>query len=296
MDLKRCEAFLSVVSCGSFTAAAEVLNYTQSGVTRMMYQLEQDLGFALFIRQKRGVALTENGRIMYPHIKEIVDVNRRAREVSDNIRGVIKGAITVGCYYSVSSILMPEILKKFKEAFPLIKVKMIEGGNTEMAKWLNENAVDLCFCGEPGKDIVCDWIPLYKDPMVVWLPPDHPKSNEHTFKIKDLEQEAFIHTSPNHDTDQDRLIEEEGLHLNIQYSTQDGFTTYNMVEAGLGVSFNQKLISKKWNGQVVEVPLEPAQYVNLGLAVPSVKDASPATRRFIDYIQKEVAHEANSEI
>lgn len=287
MDLKRCEAFLTIVSCGSFTAAAEILNYTQSGITRMMSQLEQDLGFALFIRQKRGVTLTENGRIMYPLIKDIVQVNQRAREVSDNIRGVITGAITVGCYYSVSSILMPEILKKFKEAFPLIKVKMIEGGNTEMAKWLNENAVDLCFGGEPGKDVMCDWIPLYKDPIVVWLPRDHAKAKDSAFKIKELEEEAFIHTSPNHDTDQDRLIEEEGLHLNIQYSTQDGFTTYNMVESGLGVSFNQKLISKKWHGMVVEIPLEPARYVNLGLAVPSIKDASPATRRFMDYIKNE---------
>lgn len=64
-------------------------------------------------------------------------------EIIYSICGVITGAITVGCYYSVSSILMPEILKKFKEVYPLIKVKMIEGGNTEMAKWLNENAVGI---------------------------------------------------------------------------------------------------------------------------------------------------------
>lgn len=75
--------------------------------------------------------------------------------------------------------------------------------------------------------------------------------------------------------------------MNIQYSTQDGFTTYNMVESGLGVSFNQKLIFKKCHGKVVEIPLEPSRYVNLGLAVPSIKDASLATRRFMDYIKNE---------
>ena len=96
-----------------------------------------------------------------------------------------------------------------------------------------------------------------------------------------LQNEPFIHTSPNHDTDQDRLLEQHDLHPQTCFTTRDGFTTYNMVEAGLGVSFNQRLISRKWSGTVAEVPFDPPQFVTLGISVPSLKEASPAAKKFI---------------
>ena len=96
-----------------------------------------------------------------------------------------------------------------------------------------------------------------------------------------MQDEPFIHTSPDHDTDQDRLLAAYGLHPNTCFTTRDGFTTYNMVEAGLGVSFNQRLISRKWSGTVAELPFDPPQFVMLGVSVPSLKEASPAAKKFI---------------
>lgn len=101
------------------------------------------------------------------------------------------------------------------------------------------------------------------------------------FPLMRLQNEPFIHTSPNHDTDQDRLLEQHDLHPQTCFTTRDGFTTYNMVEAGLGVSFNQRLISRKWSGTVAEVPFDPPQFVTLGISVPSLKEASPAAKKFI---------------
>ena len=63
-----------------------------------------------------------------------------------------------------------------------------------------------------------------------------------------------------------------------------------MVAAGLGISFNQRLISQKWNGDVVEIPFEPRRDVLLGIAIPSMKDASLATKKFIACV-KEVLSE-----
>lgn len=293
MDAVKCEAFLTAVDRGSFTAAAETLGYTQSGITRMIGALETELGFPLFVRQKKGVVLTENGKTMLPAIRDFVRSNRRAEEMGLDIQGVVKGTLTIGSYFSVSSMWMPSILKKFEEKYPMIKIYVIEGGNKELTRRLNEKSVDLCFCGEPSKSANCDWIPLYKDRMVAWLPPDHPKASNKTFKISDLEKYPFIHTFPNQDSDQDRLIESENLILNERYSTKDAFTTYNMVEAGLGISFEQQLISRKWRGNinVAEVPLSPARYVNIGLAVPSLKDASPVAKRFIERVKDIFIHD-----
>ena len=67
------------------------------------------------------------------------------------------------------------------------------------------------------------------------------------------------------------------------------FTNVNMVASGLGVSFNQKLISRDWRGRVAERPFDPPQYISLGIAVPSLREASPAARRFIACVQAVLA-------
>ena len=55
-----------------------------------------------------------------------------------------KGSLTIGCYYSISALWMPEILTAFRARYPGVTVRMQEGGNLEMARWLNERSVDCC--------------------------------------------------------------------------------------------------------------------------------------------------------
>lgn len=78
MESLQCEAVLLAAEQGSLTAAAERLDYTQSGITRMISSLEEELGFPLFIRSRRGVRLTENGKEMLPLFREL----RRAQQLS----------------------------------------------------------------------------------------------------------------------------------------------------------------------------------------------------------------------
>lgn len=286
MDAMKCEAMIQAAETGSLTAAAERLGYTQSGITRMLGSLEEEIGFSLFVRSKKGVQLTENGKAMMPLFREIVRAEKNAKEFSAQICGVVKGSLTVGCYYSISAMWMPVILKKFRSLFPGVSVRMQEGGNREMAAWMHERSVDCCFCAKPH-GVVCDWIPVFQDELVVWLPKDHPSALKDSFPTENLEREPFIHTSPDHDTDQDRLLSELQLHPKTCFTTRDGFTTYNMVAAGLGISFNQRLIAQKWDqGIVAQVPFDPPQFVELGIAVPAVKEASPAAQKLIECAEK----------
>ena len=62
MDTEKCKVLLRAVDTGSFTAAAEELGYTPSGVTHMMNALEEDLGIVLLRRSRSGVTLTEAGK------------------------------------------------------------------------------------------------------------------------------------------------------------------------------------------------------------------------------------------
>ena len=255
----------------------------------MISSLEEELEFSLFIRSKKGVRLTENGKLMLPYFREIVESSQVAQEMSDDIKGVVRGSITIACYFSVSSMWMPHLLKVFSESYPHIQIKLLEGGNKEIAKWLAEKSVDICLCAEPQDSGEYSWKELYRDPLVAWLPKDHPKAKQETYRIKDLETEEFIHTLPGQDTDQDRLIKQEGLKLKTRFTTKDGFTTYQLVKAGLGVSFNQAMIAQDWKGDVVQLPLTPPRFVSLGLALPKQKPTSPAVQRFLKCMEAEIS-------
>ena len=86
----RYEIFLKVCETGSFSKAAEALNYTQSGISQMMAGLEEELGVQLFARVKRGVSLTDNGARLIPYIQEMVNQKDKLRQAAFNINNKIE--------------------------------------------------------------------------------------------------------------------------------------------------------------------------------------------------------------
>jgi len=289
MDIIKCEALINAAEMGSITAAAEEMGYTQSGITRMISSLEDEVGFTLLTRSKHGVTLTGDGEIIIQKIRELVRAYQGVIQTASDINGVIEGVLRIGSYFSFSSAILPGILKKFEDKYPKVNVRLQEGPGVELNRWLFEKSVDLCFMSKPDDKIECDYLPLFKDEILAWLPKSHPKAKAKAFPVKDLENEAFIQTMPNLGSDIDRLIAEENLKLNVMYTTRNSYSTYNMVEKGIGISVEQKLTSENWKGNVVKIPLRPKKYIPIGIAVPSRYAISPAAKKFIELAREDLA-------
>lgn len=288
MDSFKLEAFLAAVELGSLSAAADSLGYTQPGITRVIHSLEDEMGFELLVRTKKGVVLTENGRTMLPLFRDIVRASNSAKELSGEIRGLMSGNLVIGSYYSVSAMLLPEVLKEFKTSFPGIRIRIREGGNRDFARWIQNKSVDCCFAIQPAEDVACDWIPVLQDELMVWLPADHPFAQKESYPLKELMNEPYIATSPDQDTEIDRMFRKEGITPNPVFSTADAYTAYRMVEAGLGVSVNDRLFSDRWDGDVTALPFSEPQKITLGIALPSLREASPAAKKFIECVKDSI--------
>lgn len=182
--------------------------------------------------------------------------------------------------------LLPDVIRDFRSEYPGIRIQLREGGNNDFARWLTSKSIDCCFAIEPKSDIKFDWIPIREEELMMWLPQDHPYAGRDSYPVEKLEIEQFIAIKPGSDTELDRMLEKEKLAPQVAFSTADAYTAYRMVEAGLGVSFNNKLFTDSWSGNVVSLPFDPPQKITLGIAVPSLKECSPAARRFIDTVQK----------
>ncbi len=281
MDMTKCRAFVQCVDSGGFTVAAEKLGYTQSGITRMVQALEEELGCALLVRNRQGTRPTAEGKRLLPLLRELCRVNEKVTQLSAEIRGLSVGEVTVGTYFSIAACWLPSIIKDFEMSYPNIRINIVEATNMELAERLKKRTLDCCFMSW-SKDLKCDWLPLRNDRMVAWLPADHPLAEGESFPIGQADGAPFIIYVPDRDTDLDRLIAEGKFRPNIRYTTLDSCTAYAMVEAGLGISINDELSTGRMKGRVVSLPLEPPEYISLGIAALSMHELSPAAKKFID--------------
>ncbi len=289
MDTEKCRALIRAIELGSMSAAANDLEYTASGISRMIDALEADLGVKLIIRGPRGVAPTSDGVALEPYLRDLAQAANRLRQQAAYAKGLLVGEIAVASYASTAAVWLPRIMQEYQALHPGVRIRTMEAGNEQLISWVEQRVID---CAILAKRPFCgDWIGLREDPLVVWLPADHPYASEPAFPLSELDGAPFIETSPNQNTDITQLLTAEGLHPNIRYTTTSSYTSYKLVEAGLGISVNNMLMTQGWDGSVVELPFSPPRSVELGIAVPSLSHASLATQEFIDCARRVVKSE-----
>ena len=127
METARCRAFLAAAETGSFSRAAEMLRYTPSGVNQLVTALEKEIGFSLFSRSTKGVALTANGQLLLPVIREILHQEDKLFELSAQMNGLLIGTVTIAAYSSIATHWLPAVIRDFQENYPHVEIKLMEG-------------------------------------------------------------------------------------------------------------------------------------------------------------------------
>ena len=287
MDINKYRIFLQSVDSGSFSKVAEETGYTPSGIVHMMNTLESEMGFPLLVRSRRGVRLTPDGERVAPILRSLVKWEEQLHQVSSDIRGAVSGSITLGCYYSIAINWLPEVIRQFQKDFPNIKIQMLEAVHQKLDDLLAEQRVDFCvFSAPPAADV--EWIPLRKDRMVAVLPEGHPLAKAEAYPIANYGVEPLIMPAEGNDYDIMRVLEKHKITPQVSYSTGEDNAALAMVEKELGVGLMNELTTVGRKNTAVILPLDPPESIEMGIAVPSLKKASPAARRFIEYLVREL--------
>lgn len=282
MESARCKAFMYAADTGSFTKAAERLNYTPSGVSQLVGALENETGLTLLRRTRKGVTLTPDGEILLPAVREFLEKENRIYELAAEVKGLLVGSVTIAAYSSISTHWLPEVIRDFEQDYPQIEIRLMEGIRQEVTRWLDEKKADIGFLSYQ-KPMPYEWTPLDYDEMLAVLPKDHLYASKESYPLINCETDSFIMPALGRDDDVVSLFERNGIKLNIHFTTLENFATMAMIEKGLGMSVMNNLITEKWNCDIVKIPVDPPSRITLGLAVPSYKQASPAVKRFIKY-------------
>lgn len=158
MDIQVLSTFLVVARDGNITKAAELVQLTQSTLSRQMIGLEKELGVQLLERQKYSVILTEEGMMFRRRAQETVTLSEMARDKLAQANEEIQGEIAIGCNESQSMSSLSEWIVNFRQVHPLITFDIRSGNNSDIKEWLDHGIVDIGLLGVPvdvTKIILC---------------------------------------------------------------------------------------------------------------------------------------------
>lgn len=286
MDMEKATALLRAIEGGSITYAAEVLNYTTSGVSKMISSLEHDVGFNLLVRGRKGVKPTENCKKILPTIKEMVYWNNNIEEIILDINGIKTGNISVGTAYGKYYRWISKVISEFCKKYPNIGVNIIHGTSSGLSRAVENKEADFCIISQRNGDY--DWKPLLEDELVAMISKDHKYSSQDNFPISEFLNESFIEIYPEQETDNSRIFKMNNIDIekSIRFSAIDSYAASHMVEANLGVSLVNTLIKDDIDAEVVFKKIDPPQIVEIGIAYPSNNKISPAAKHFLEFAKK----------
>lgn len=144
--------FYVVATVGNITKASQQLLISQPAVTKQIKSLENQLGGELFIRTKRGVILTENGKEIYKFIKQGMHCFENAELQFSNLKQLQSGVVRIGVSTTLARIFLLEYLEKFHEDYPNVAVHIFTDPSSIMRKMLKEGKLDILIAKEKANE------------------------------------------------------------------------------------------------------------------------------------------------
>lgn len=284
MNIQKYLSFVKTVEYGSFTKAAEILNYSQSGISRMIGDLEKDWKVVLLERGKGGVKLTSDGLTLLPYARSLVAEYEKLQMQVDELNGLQSGLIRIGTFSSVATHWLPNIIKEFQKDYPHIDYELLLGDYAEIEEWVIEGRVDCGFLKLPTRPDF-ETIFLEEDKLLAVIPEDHPLADCEKFPIAALCDGPFILLEKGENSEVSEIFRRCGLTPKVHFTTWDDFSIMSMVESGLGVGILPQLILRRTPYRILTKELDVPAYRSIVLAMRSKKTASLAVKRFIEYLQ-----------
>ena len=283
MTLFSYKVFLTTVEQMNFRRAADLLNLTPSAVSHCISNMEEELGFPLFIRKKNKISLTSNAEILLQYVRQLLKTEDVVNQAIDELKGLQRGIVRIGCFNSVCTKWIPELVKDFSEMYPGIEVEIFQGTYDDVVRWLSTGEVDIGFLSTSSAGNI-PMEPLYNDQLMAVTPKAFFEDKKSFVTIEELSDCHFVQPSENCDADSQILFKERGYNAKSLCHVVDDLSILTMVEAGFGVCILPKMLVDCFNVQVDVYPVEPYNYRVIGVSCYDPSRSVPAVQKMYQLI------------
>ncbi|MEH7118544.1 LysR family transcriptional regulator [Neobacillus vireti] len=282
--------FVTVADKQNFSRAAEALHMTQPAVSQYIQLLERSVGTKLLNRSNKYVRLNKAGEIVYHHAKEILGLYTKMQNLVDDLTNKAAGGLSIGASYTFGEYVLPHIIARLREKFPLIKPTITIGNTHEIEELVNTNQIDLGIVEGEIKSKQLPTEEIADDFMSIMVSAKHPLIKQQDVTLADLQEETWIVREQGSGTRDatDRMF--ETFYFNPKDIMEFGSTQIikESVEAGLGVSLLSHWVIHK------ELKLQKLHSLNITgfpiirkflLVTPSTKFHTKAAEVFITLLR-----------
>lgn len=237
INLKLLQTFLLAAEFGSFRKAAEESNRSPSAVSMQIKELEERIGISLFIRTPQKVNLTSEGQALFEEIGRAMSDVQASLDKLTEVAARRKGKIQIACAPTLAASRLGDILSTFKLRYPRSVVEVHETPPTAALAMLQQQEVEFYIGPEVPNLNDFQFESIIDDPLVACIPQEL-YSGESKIKLVDIAQFPLIMLNRKTAVRGlvDRMMQEEGIELKVQYEVETAQTAVALALSGLGVS------------------------------------------------------------
>jgi DNA-binding transcriptional LysR family regulator len=288
IELRHLIALEAVAREGSFGRAAASLGYTQSAISQQIATLERIVGEKLIERPggPRRVSLTEAGELLLRHGQAIVARLSAAQADLDALANGQAGTLNVGVYQSVGEHVLPALMQRFVEAWPLVDVRLAESANDiDLLEQIERGDLDLTFADLPLPDGPFEHVEVLRDPYVLVAPAELDVPEPLTLEtIAELDLIGFRHCRG-----LNQLEATAPEPLRFVFRSDHNGTVQGMVAAGFGAAVVPQLTVDAADERVRLIELEDIPPRMIAIAWHRDRHRGPAARAFVELAQRVAA-------
>lgn len=299
MEIRHLLYFTEVARTRNFSAAAETLFVTQPTISKMIRNLEAELGVVLFNRRTKNVELTDAGRAMLKPSQDIVRAFRSLRDDLDDVANLRTGCVRIGMPPMAGASYFSRIIGDFSKLYPRIDIQLIEVGSFRVEQGVLEGALDLGIVMLPLEDARLDRFDFVREPVVVITGPDHPLKDRQSVDLEELSGDRFILFRKDFAL-HDQVLEQcrlRGFTPQIACQTSQWDFMVGMVAEDLGVGFIPRKVWEMNSGaQVHCLNLNGSPLIwHLAVIWESGRHLSYAARRWLSFARESLGISAVQE-
>ena len=282
--------FYVVATVGNITKASQELNISQPAVTKQIKSLEAQLGGDLFIRTKRGVILTENGRAIYNYIKQAMNCFNNAELQFSNLKKLETGVIKIGISTALARLFLMKYLDKFHKEYPNIAIQLFTDPSKVMRKMLKDGSLDILIAKEEtceDEDLEVQRVGTLHQCFIASEYFSELKNR--TIPLRDLDEyPILLQKTPSTTRESfDNFCKEHNIEITTKLEIASATLLEDFVKIGLGVGLATREFAEKdiKEGSIFEVKTNPT-IPTIPFALITLKNSfhSFGTNKLIDMI------------
>ena len=291
INLEYYKIFYEVAKEQNITKASENLNISQPAISKTIKLLEEKLGGTLFVRTKKGVILTEEGKEFYSYINKAMEYINSAENKFSDLINLETGVIKIGVNSTLTKEFLLPYLEKFNKSYPKIDIQITNGITSHLINELKNGLIDIVFLNLNNKDYGndIDIIKCKKIHDIFIASKKYSKLNDKVISLNELKNYPLIFQAKGSNTRNflDNFLKEKNITLkpNIELASYSLVTEF--CKAGFGIGYAVKeFVQKDLNeGKIFSIKIKeniPERYI--GFAISNKHLPSFSTKKLIELI------------